>query len=503
MKRVQFLIPVLLCFLGIYFTFFQFWNGFDAITGDIGDARFNSFVLEHTWLWLKGVHSSLFDMPMFYPHTNTYAYSDFMLGTAPIYWLFRSVGNEILLSYQWWLMVCAALNFFVFHQMAKKYFHQSSVFSSIGAFVFAFSLPRITHLEHAQLVAQFFILLSAMGAMEWWKNPSSKKAPWMFMSGAVLQFISAFYFFWFWVWTLAVMAVYVSWSAERRAKLKSWLREVPLNNLIFPVILNGIIAAPFLYHYALSASEFGRRDWVTISNSVPRLYSWINLPQDHWEWNLLPFQNWIKQLPMIHEHFLSFGLLTWIGMILSLVYLVRRKSEWKFLAVPLIAMFLFTLTSGRFSTWVFMSYLFPGGGVIRAVSRIQIFMLLFWSLSIMIYLSKNWDSGKKQKQIGVGLFLIAFFGENIYFSNWVFSRSQEQVRLEALAQKVPADCEVLVNPEGFKPHADFINIDMVMLAFQTHRMTMNGYSGHEPKDYLESMNMIPEISKTKKTCTIE
>lgn len=496
---VQLFTPVFMCVLGLYFVFIRFWHGFDAVSGDLGDARFNAYVLEHTWLWAKGVHGSLFNMPMFYPHENVYAYSDFMLGAAPLYWFFRAVGCDMMLSYQWWMVACSALNFTVFHSFLKKVFNLNCFFAALGAYVFAFSLPRITHLEHVQLVGQFFIVMSALGLWMWWKDPQSKKAPWLFCTGAILQFISAFYFFWFWVWTLAIYLAYLVWNRTRRTQLWDWTKSIPRKNLVAPFVINGIIAIPFLYHYALAAKYFGRRDWVSISNSVPRIYSWINLPKDHWEWSWLPVKNWILALPMIHEHYLSFGLLTWIAMIYACVWIYRHRPDFKFLLIPLAAMFIFTITSGRFSTWVFMAYLFPGGGAIRAMSRIQIFMLLFWSPILMLFLMELWRTGKKWI---VSLIVIAFFAENIYVSDWVYSRSKDQARLDQVAKMIPADCEVMVNPKGFAPFADEVNIDTVMIAFQNHRSTMNGYSGHEPHDYLDTMKLVPEVSKTKKVCMI-
>jgi len=354
------------------------------------------------------------------------------------------------------------------------------------------------------LVAQFFIVISAMGALEWYRDPSSRKAPWLFFSGAVLQLISGFYFFWFWVWTLGIYGIYLIIQRDRRSSFQKWIHAVPKTQLFFPIGLNLLLAFPFLYHYGLAAKEFGRRDWVSISNTVPRIYSWINLPNDHWEWMVTPLKSLIIELPRLQEHYLSFGLLTWIGMISALIWIFRRKTELKYLTIPLITMFLFTLTSGRFSTWVMMSYFFPGGGVIRAVSRIQIFMLMFWSLIFISFLSDWWNSSEVKKKIVVVSLVIALLGESTYINNWNFSRSQDRERLEKISKNIPDDCQIIVNPSGFMPHSDFLNIDMVMIAFQTNRMTANGYSGHEPKDYRDSAqiqkwNTISELDG-KKVC---
>jgi hypothetical protein len=501
-KYLKWLIPVLGFLIGVYFGFYEFWNGFDAISGDLGDARFNAFVLEHTWLWLKGIHPSLFDMPIYYPTQNAYSYSDYLFGTAPLYWFMRQIGLEMLLSYQGWLIGCASLNFVSFFVLARRYFQASFAFATLGAFVFAFSLPRMTHLEHGQLVPQFYVLVSLMGVLEWRKSSGSRLAPWLFFGGASLQLISGFYFLWFWVWTLAVLLVYLISQSVQRSRLIEGFKGVSVKHVLLSAGLFGGMILPFLYHYILAGGDFSRHDWVTISNSVPRLYSWISLPRDHWQWQFLPARSWIEQLSVPHEHYLSFGLMTWMGMLLATKWMFRQKKDVKLWSIPLIAMFFFTLTSGRFSTWVFVSYLFPGGGVIRAVSRIQIFMLMFWSIAWVLYLEYLWNSRSTVLRSMMGLLVIAFFSENIYLSNWVFSRSAESARIQKRAKDLPADCEVLANPLAFDTRADFLNIDMVMLAFQTGRATMNGYSGRSPKGYGEAMKRIPEVSESKKVCVI-
>jgi hypothetical protein len=480
------LIPIAFCGYGCFFTFFRFWNGFDAISGDVGDARFNAMVLEHTWLWLKGIHSSLFNTPMFYPHPNVYAYSDYLFGVAPLYWIARFFHVDPYLSYQWWLIACCILNFVAFFILARKFFKFSPVFSSLGAYVFTFSLPRISHFEHGQLAPQFYIVLSAMGALLWWREPQSKKAAGLFVLGASLQFLTSFYYFWFWVWTLAVYAFYVLVKRERREQFKFWFQEATAEagwKYFLGIALAGfLMIAPFLYHYLLVAKEVGMRGWVSVSNSTPRFYSWLNLPHDHWEWSLVPFQPWINALPVPQEHLLSFGLLTWLCMLAAAIWAWKSKTK-RYLVIPLVAMFLFTLTSGRFSTWVFVTYLFPAGGAIRAVGRIQIFMLLFWALIFIFFLKNLWDSPRKifrATAIFTGLF---FFAENTYSTNWVFSRAQDEAKVSRVIARLPGDCEVLVYTDGLRDHADFENMDAIVIAFLSGRATVNGYSGNQPPHF--------------------
>ena len=54
---------------------------------DPGDTRFNSYILEHGFRWItrNPMHLSLWDPPFFYPEKNVFAYSDYLLGTAPFF----------------------------------------------------------------------------------------------------------------------------------------------------------------------------------------------------------------------------------------------------------------------------------------------------------------------------------------------------------------------------------------------------------------------------------
>ena len=62
--------------------------------GDWSDTRFNNYTLEHGFRWLTNTpgHEHFWSPPMFYPATNTAAYSDLLLGVAPLYWPWRIVG---------------------------------------------------------------------------------------------------------------------------------------------------------------------------------------------------------------------------------------------------------------------------------------------------------------------------------------------------------------------------------------------------------------------------
>lgn len=54
--------------------------------GDTGDARFNMYLLEHSYQFVCRPSSHFWNAPFFYPTSEVITYSDNHLGIAPIYY---------------------------------------------------------------------------------------------------------------------------------------------------------------------------------------------------------------------------------------------------------------------------------------------------------------------------------------------------------------------------------------------------------------------------------
>jgi len=496
------LIPFAFLSLGTYFAFAKFWNGFDSITGDLGDSRFNMIIFEHTWLWLKGAHASLFDIPMFFPYANTYAYSDYLMGYAPIYWLLRSLSLDPHFSIQFWLVICGVLNFVSYFFLTKRFFQLSVFWSSFAAYLFSFGVPRVAHLYHVQTFPQFYIVISVFGLLLWKEKPESKLAPWLFLTGGMLQFISAFYYLWFWVLILFFYSMWIMKSAERRSRFIGFFKKINRPHLFASLTFNVIFAIPFLIHYALNSKEIGRHGWVPISETVPRFYSWLFISKDHWQWAITPFKGFISELARPVEQNVSLGLITWAGCLLSIHWIWKKRTDLKFLVIPFFAIFIFTLTSGRFSTWVLISYLFPAGGAIRAVGRIQIFLLMLWALIFTLYLVELARSNQRTKRLLAFILAMGALSETIYTNSMTYSRKQSTERIQFVSNQISPECDLAITPSALGPYRPQANIDAVLAAFQKGIPTMNGYSGHDPKSYPETMGNLPNLVHHRKICLL-
>src|SRR5262249_7559842 len=66
-------------------------SGFTCLQTDPGDTLLNLYILEHSWQWLTRTDycGTLWSPPFFHPQPGVLAYSENLLGTAPVYWALR------------------------------------------------------------------------------------------------------------------------------------------------------------------------------------------------------------------------------------------------------------------------------------------------------------------------------------------------------------------------------------------------------------------------------
>ena len=129
---------------------------FTMIPGDLGDARFNSVVLEHGYQWLNGQVGQFWSPSFFYPFERMLGLSDSHLGSGWVYGGLRFFGLSREMAYSGWYLAGFVLNFLacgvVLHQ--AKF---SPLAAALGSFAFTFALPVLHQEGHAQLGYRFAI----------------------------------------------------------------------------------------------------------------------------------------------------------------------------------------------------------------------------------------------------------------------------------------------------------------------------------------------------------
>jgi hypothetical protein len=95
--------------LGLWFAFRPtLASDFARLQADPGDTLLNHYALEHSWRCLtqRDYAGSLWSPAFFHPQPLVLAYSENLLGTAPLYWLPRLVCPPAA-AYQLWMMLAA------------------------------------------------------------------------------------------------------------------------------------------------------------------------------------------------------------------------------------------------------------------------------------------------------------------------------------------------------------------------------------------------------------
>src|SRR4051794_13061300 len=116
-KNYRWLVPLIIaCVLGVFNSFGPtIQSGFQQMQANPIDTRFNHYVLEHTFQWVKpgGYVGTLWSPAFFYPAEHALAFSDNLLGSAPVYWMLRLLFAPAT-AFSMWMIGCCVLCFAAF-----------------------------------------------------------------------------------------------------------------------------------------------------------------------------------------------------------------------------------------------------------------------------------------------------------------------------------------------------------------------------------------------------
>ncbi len=319
-------------------------SGLRLVQVDLGDSRLINYLLEHNYRWYLGTpgHQRFWDPPFFYPARNVAAYSDTMLGIAPLYAAFRAVGFAPDTAFQLWTLALSALNYSVMLHFLTRRVGLSVVAASAGAFLFAFGSPRANMLAQQTQLTQSLSLISVdalfglfAGAFAW---RAARAAAWVVVAAGMLaQLSSGFYPGWFTVFGLGIVsALALGRSATRRPFLATILRDAPW--IALAAALGGLAIRPWLAHHLAAARELGPRWFQWIWMAMPRPTSWLDTGPRNWlgGWaaslaGVRGFRSPDRAIP------LGIGLATTLAVLAGL-YLARRRESTRLLAMAAVVL---------------------------------------------------------------------------------------------------------------------------------------------------------------------
>jgi hypothetical protein len=494
--RSAWLLPVLLFLaVGVVGYLLPATAYFSAVPGDLGDARFNSVVLEHLFQWVTGVVPELWSPAFFFPYEHVLAFSDNLFGSGWVYSVLRLAGLSRELAFDGWYMIGFVLNYLVMVCVLLR-LRFNGLATALGAFVFTFALPVLAQDGHAQLVYRWAIPLAFLAL--WRFLNQGKLVPLGFCAVWVaVQFFHSIYLGVFLVYLLGFTTLaYIfsvgwgQWWPTLMVQIRRTQRAQ--RGLILLLITTSILAVlALLATYHSVSSDYGfvktRHEVMTL---LPRPGSYLiadrGLGISAW------LGHWIDTIPMRHEHQLFFGVGLWGLLGYALWFRIWPQKLSLLVQTCLIAGFgliLFSLCVGNYSFYALITMV-PGGTSIRAVTRLVLVLLVPVSLLVASAgqgLDLAGNGGGLRRCVVPAVLIGLIFWEVVGFQTVSTPVSTWQERQNELAQRLPVpladDALLYVTPRSGE-NGFLAEIDAMIFA-QDHRIaTLNGYSGNVPPGYL-------------------
>ena len=352
------------------------------IPGDLGDARFNNYVLEHFHQYVGGGVESFWDAPFMHPEENVIARSDNLLGTAPIYDACRRLGWDRENAFQLWILVLFALNYWGAF-VALRGWRTGAVVAACAAFIYAFGIHQIGHLSHVQVFPRFMLPIALMA---WWRVLEGGRARWWYLTA-----LATAYQFWCGIYlgfilTYGLLVLTVAHLVVHRGG--PWLQRLRnKRHLAFAIgalVLGALFLLPVMRPYIAIAERTGIRSFAEVAGSVPRPVSLFSTDPAAENWRDLASQSqdtipaWWQQ-----THFM--GGVAWIGVLVALVLLALHRTATdrrRDLLVLLLAWalsILLCLHIGNVYTYRAV-YALPGFSALRSIDRFVLVQSFFFML---------------------------------------------------------------------------------------------------------------------------
>jgi hypothetical protein len=482
-------------------------SGFSHIPGDIGDSRFNNFIFEHAWRWLlqKPLHSSFWDLPIFYPQSNTLAYSDLMVSFGPFYWIWRSFCIAPDAAYLGWFLTVGYFNYFLSYILLRKVLNISFVASALGAFIIAFSASRIEHIGQPQLFPLIYVLCSLITSFRYFyyfsvENNISQTFKRRlcilgFFTCIVLQFYGGFYNGYFialltGICCLVALSLKTGRGAIFNAIKKDWM-------IFLSCIAISVLALiPLASHYLEVNNLTGSRSWDEIQTMLPRPQSWIYCGFRTYLYRWMNNVSFWQNLPMRNEHGIGAGLITTIVMIYGF-YINRKRTAFFLITMTALSTILLTTLIGQeYTLWKIVYHTLPGASALRAVSRIGLLVIgIPAGIGIALYV----DSFHNSKSLRIAVLIAALCCVEQKVADLSYNYLDERKPIDHIVGNLDTTKEVFIlTANGNSPPPPYVvQIDAMIATLSSNVPTINGYSGNYPAGWSMFWDANTESSDSK------
>lgn len=462
--------------------------GLEFVPGDLGDARFINYLLEHGHRYIIGDVDSFWSPAIMYPTANALAFSDNMIGSIPLYSIFRFMQCDAQTAYQlWWITVCA-LNFFICTHVVYR-FTNNYYLSAIAGFVFAFGLFNQSQMSYLQMNTRFMVPL-----IFWYTyslfNDKNSAAFGKLLLCLVVQFYLSIYlgFLSFYSAGLFAAVLYLVYKPKFFHWLKTnkneWIK------LLLPSIGALLALIVLLWPYYSISSVTGLRMFKEVVPSLPEFSSYFFAHESSLTWSALTEfgkQNnetwWLQNIMP--------GILPLIVLLAGSFYFIVQKRkklspDKKILALFLTAfvlLILFTRTANGLTLYAVIFKL-PGMNSMRVLTRymhVELFLLVL--IGALLLNKVKWLEGKS------ALYLLVFalvFTDNLFDAKKTLRtpKTEIQNRHNIVIERIKAERknEKIVAVTGTEK-ACYVHLDAMFSGLETGMPVVNGYSSYCEADF--------------------
>lgn len=480
------LLPVLVGLVGLVATLqVPIASGLTRIHEDEGDARHLNYVLEHVHRWATGdaAHRELWSPPVFYPVKNTGAYSELLLGVAPLYVPFRLAGAAPDVALQLFVAAALALNYLAGWALFRRGFGAGALGASAGAYLFAFGALRAQRLGHQHLLPHFFTAIAVLALVEAIRRPCDgdpdRRKTWLgvFFAALVAQVYAGIYLAFFLGLALAVsLAVALAFRSTRTPFL-AFLRE-RASLLLCGTALSALALVPLAIPYSRAAREVGFRGYEMVAPFLPPLKAWLNPgPFRTLYGSWLGAWDVVRDLPFAGEKAFFPGVLTSLLVAWGLA-LGRERTALRVAAISGAVLVLLTTSwPGGHSLWRLVYEIVPGAKAMRAVGRFS-FLLLIPAGAAIAYAV---DRLLARRGPAVTAAVLLLFGSEQLSSVPSYDREPVRRRVELVVAAIGPECRAFYYSPilSRRPHWES-QLDGMWASMETGIPTVNGYSSNLP-----------------------
>ena len=487
----HFILHSLVCTAGLTILFWpMFFSGFTRLQDNPGDTLLNHYILEHTWTCITRTNytGDFWNPPFFYPARNVLAYSETLIGVAPVYWFFRLIFAETH-AYQAWIITMAG-GTYICTVWALRRMEISHLAAATASFLFSFGMIRSNQVGHQQLLCQLFTAPAI--AFLWSYLQHGKTINLLGLTGcATMQILACIYLGWFTAFAMALFSIMVLiFDKNSRATVLDHLRNNPVaSSLIACAAITCLIPIITMYLIANTTSPRPLSECILYA---PRWSSWLAPPPG---WIAWPAMSRFTHLQHGMETWLFFGFMPYILSLVSIISIVfslkKSPSTGRLLIICALGLFVFlaviSLVWKGYTIWAIIYSVVPGAKAIRVVARIWTVAFFFFVVAGAAgydrYIHRLIASTWWRRAVGLAVLAISMV-EQVRVNLPSFVAEPFYREANRLAEQLEGSQTAYIRPPiTSQTNIETAHICAMWAGLKANVRVINGYSGRIPADY--------------------